>query len=81
MALEVSLGTQIFCVALCRGSFILDVKSAGCMQEPAACVSEQVTLQLVPWTCAWDDWQQEDLGQPPVVTCTPAYLQLSYEPG
>ena len=51
------------------------------MQEPAACVSEQVTLQLVPWTCAWDDWQQEDLGQSPVVTCTPAYLQLSYQPG
>ena len=45
-------------------------------QEPSACVSEQVTLQLVPWSCAVDDSQK-----PATLTCTPAYLQLSTEPG
>ena len=47
-----------------------------CAQEPAACVSEQVTLQLVPWSCAFDV-----LEDPATITCMPAYLQLSTAPG
>ena len=39
-------------------------------------MSEQVTLQLVPWSCAVDD-----SSKPATLTCTPAYLQLSTEPG
>ena len=39
-------------------------------------MSEQVTLQLVPWSCAVDDSHR-----PATLTCTPAYLQLSTEPG
>lgn len=46
------------------------------MQEPSACVSEQVTLQLVPWSCALDDSHRHA-----TLTCTPAYLQLSTVPG
>ena len=45
-------------------------------QEPAACISEQVTLQLVPWSCAFDV-----LEDPATITCMPAYLQLSTAPG
>ena len=47
-----------------------------CAQEPAACISEQVTLQLVPWSCAFDV-----LEDPATITCMPAYLQLSTAPG
>jgi hypothetical protein len=52
------------------------------VQNLAACVGETIALELVPWTCAIDDSKKTlESGGPTILTCMPAYLQLTRTPG
>jgi hypothetical protein len=44
------------------------------VQNPAACAGETWALELVPWSCAFDDASQ-------TATCVPASLQLTKTAG
>ncbi|BDA49964.1 hypothetical protein COCOBI_15-0920 [Coccomyxa sp. Obi] len=47
----------------------------------AACVAETIELQLVPWSCSFDDSNKTLKGDgTTAVTCMPAYLQLVKTP-
>lgn len=60
-----------------------EMSSAWCadVQNLAACVGETIALELVPWTCAIDDSKKTlEGGGPSILTCMPAYLQLTRTP-
>ena len=51
-------------------------------QELAACVAETIEVQLVPWSCSFDDSEKTLKGkEDTTVTCMPAYLQVTKTPG